>query len=342
MEQVEKKNGRLVIVGSGIKGMSQITLEAKGWIETAEKLFYLVSEPVTQSWIKRIRPDGVNLHHLYSGKKMRMETYRDMRDLILASVREGKTVCAVFYGHPGVFALPPHASIRMARAEGYQAEMLAGVSAEDCLFADLGIDPSSHGLQSFEATELLLSNRDLNTSTHVAIWQVGVVGDPGFDPSGNFSNKNTSLLREYLSKFYGENYFVYDYLGSSFAHIDPQIYKIKIGDIGSHIFHVNSTLYIPPKDKKIDPGVLKILGLDEEGIKLKKEYAEKRIPEGRPDSQLAQFLERVAFQPHLLDEFKNDPHGFQAKYAISFSENECLAILNGDRNLTYSEIMSEK
>jgi hypothetical protein len=37
--------------------------------------------------------------------------------------------------------------------DGFDAVMLPGISAEDCLFADLGIDPGMIGCQSFEATD---------------------------------------------------------------------------------------------------------------------------------------------------------------------------------------------
>ena len=71
-------------------------------------------------------------------------------------MREGKRVCAVFYGHPGVYVRRPTPRSRRARQEGYQARMLPAVSAEDCLFADLGVDPGEHGWQSWEATGFLL------------------------------------------------------------------------------------------------------------------------------------------------------------------------------------------
>ena len=34
--------------------------------------------------------------------------------------------------------------------------MLPGISAEDCLLADLGVDSAHNGLQSLEATDLLI------------------------------------------------------------------------------------------------------------------------------------------------------------------------------------------
>jgi hypothetical protein len=37
--------------------------------------------------------------------------------------------------------------------------MLPGISAEDCLFADLGIDPGIYGCQSYEATDFLANGR---------------------------------------------------------------------------------------------------------------------------------------------------------------------------------------
>ena len=78
-----------------------------------------------------------------------------MADAIVAEVELGKTVCAVFYGHPGVFARPSHLAIERTRALGHRAEMLPAVSAEDCLFADLGVDPGD-GCQSFEATNFVV------------------------------------------------------------------------------------------------------------------------------------------------------------------------------------------
>jgi len=46
----------------------------------------------------------------------------------------GKAGLRVFYGHPGIFAWSPHKVIELARAEGYQAHMEAGVSAEVIAF----------------------------------------------------------------------------------------------------------------------------------------------------------------------------------------------------------------
>lgn len=103
---------------------------------------------------------------------------------MLIHLRKGKYVVGVFYGHPGVFVAPSHRSIDIARKEGYTAKMLPGISAEDCLLADLNIDPSLPGCVTYEATDLLLRNRPLNPSSHLILYQVGCVGIKDFNFSG--------------------------------------------------------------------------------------------------------------------------------------------------------------
>lgn len=95
---------------------------------------------------------------------------------MLNDVRAGKNVLGIFYGHPGVFVNPSHRALAIAREEGFTAKMLPGVSAEDYMFSDLEFDPAVHGCCSFEATDFLLREVPLNTSTNNIIWQVGSVG----------------------------------------------------------------------------------------------------------------------------------------------------------------------
>ena len=95
---------------------------------------------------------------------------------MLREVRAGFRVLGVFYGHPGVFVSPSHRALVLAREEGYEARMLPGISAEDYMFAELEVDPATHGCVTYEASELLLRNRTLDPTSHNVIWQVGSVG----------------------------------------------------------------------------------------------------------------------------------------------------------------------
>jgi hypothetical protein len=56
--------------------------------------------------------------------------------------------------------------------------MVPGISAEDCLYADLGIDPGSVGCQHYEASQLMFYRRRIDPSAYLVLWQVGLAGDP--------------------------------------------------------------------------------------------------------------------------------------------------------------------
>jgi uroporphyrin-III C-methyltransferase len=136
------RRGSLVVVGTGIALAGQTTLEAVACIESAGKLFYLVTDPATEAWIRRLNPAAESLEDAYSEGKSRYRTYQEMTARIVAAVRSGHQVCAAFYGHPGVFVNASHAAIRRARREGFSARMLPGISADACLFARLSGLPS--------------------------------------------------------------------------------------------------------------------------------------------------------------------------------------------------------
>ena len=129
-------------------------------------------------WKKKLNINSESLHDCYIHGEPRNYAYDRMVERILSYVSRGLNVCVVFYGHPGVFVHPGHESIRRVRMEGFPACMLPGISAEDCLFAELGIDPSKNGCQSFEATDFLVYKRKFDNRSSLILWQIGAIGDP--------------------------------------------------------------------------------------------------------------------------------------------------------------------
>jgi uncharacterized protein YabN with tetrapyrrole methylase and pyrophosphatase domain len=174
-----QRQGRLIVVGTGIS-LGQITKEAISWIERADSVLYVVSDAATERFIQTHNPVTENLYDCYSKDKPRISAYKEMVARTVSRVESGQTVCAVYYGHPGIFCFPSHESIHVLRERGYRAEMLPAVSSLDCLFADLGIDPVN-GCQIVEATDLLIRRRRVDVNGPVVIWQAGCVGDLGFD-----------------------------------------------------------------------------------------------------------------------------------------------------------------
>ena len=237
-------------MGTGIRSVGQLTIESIACMRNAEKMFYGVSDPIAESLILRLNPSAESLQKYYVDGKSRLQTYKDMVDHILESVRNGNRTCAAFYGHPGVFVLPSHEAIRQARSEGYEARMLPGISAEDCLFADLGVDPANSGCQSYEATDFVMHQRKLDPSCSVIIWQIAVTGHWIFQEAG-YSNSGLPLLLEKLSGYYRPDHRVFVYEAAVFPGCEPVIRPVMLGQLPEVPLTSASTLYIPPANAAI-------------------------------------------------------------------------------------------
>lgn len=260
--------GTLIVIGSGIEGVN-FAMGAEEYLRTADKVFFCVSNPPTRVWLHTLRPDAYDLYVLYDDTKPRPHTYVQWSEAVLHYVRKGMRVVMVFYGHPGMFVFSSHRAIAIARREGHYAIMKPGISALDCLCADLGVDPAYPGMETFEATDLLLRNRRLDTTTHVVLWQVGLVGDIGYRRKG-YINDKFPLLVDYLNKFYGPDHTITHYIAARHPTFEPTIAAHKIEHLLNHrvqaTLRANSTFYIPPKDEApMDIAMAVRLGLIESG-----------------------------------------------------------------------------
>lgn len=244
VEHVDRK-GSLVCVGVGMTLGSHITPLSRSYIEKADVVFTALSDGIIELWLARMNADVRSLQPLYQEGKSRPETYRQMVDAMLTEVRAGKQVCGAFYGHPGVFAWPPHKAIEIARAEGYSAHMEPGVSAEDCLYADLGFDPGRYGCQHYEASQFMFYRRRLDPSAYLILWQIGVAGDQSF---ARFSTgaQYRKILVELLARDYDLTHEVIVYKAATLPMQQPRMDRMPLGSLPDAEIDMHATLVIPP------------------------------------------------------------------------------------------------
>lgn len=179
---------------------SHIAPLSRSYIEQADVVFTGVSNHIVELWVQEMNKDVRSLQPFYEEGKDRRITYREMVDAMMTEVRNGKKVVGAFYGHPGVFAWAPHKVIEEARAEGYDAHMEPGISAEDCLYADIGIDPGRVGSIHYEASQFMFYKRKLDPAAYVILWQIGLAGDQSatrFYTGSAYRELLTELLYEY-------------------------------------------------------------------------------------------------------------------------------------------------
>lgn len=217
---------------------------ALGEIDRADRLLVL-ADPFAFDWIRTRHPDAVNLADCYDDYTDRRDSYRRMVEQIVEPARAGRRVCAVFYGHPGIFAQVPHTAIEQARAAGLRAVMEPGISAEACLYADLGIDPGERGVQSHEATRFLAYRYQLDPAALVLLWQVALAGNlacVGFEPEPG----RLQVLVDKLLQWYRPDTPVILYEAARLPIEDFRAEHLALADLPHARYEEHTTLVVPP------------------------------------------------------------------------------------------------
>ena len=237
--------GSIVCVGTGMMLGAHISPRSRSHIEQADVVFVAVSDPVVELWLKEMHKDVRSLQPYYSEGKSRHATYREMVKAMMVEVRSGKRVCGAFYGHPGVFAFAPHKVIEQARSEGFAAHMEPGISAEDCLYADLGIDPGRFGCQHYEASQFMFYQRRIDPSAYLVLWQVGIAGDRSFRRYAT-EPAYRQLMIELLLEHYPLDHEVIVYEAATLPIGKPRMQRLPLGELSNTALYLQSTLVLPP------------------------------------------------------------------------------------------------
>jgi hypothetical protein len=251
--------GSLTVIGTGIRMLSQLTPEARHAIETADLVLHdgdAATRQALRAWNPHTRP----LDDVCEPDQPRKVTYLKTVARMMEEVRRGSRLCAAFYGHPGVFVFASHEAIRQCRREGLPARMLPGISAEDCLYADLGVDPGIRGCQCFEVTEFLIRQIAFDAASPLVLWQIGLVGSLGYDPAPNLAARRT--LMDALAACYGWEHPVTLYQASQFPVCPPLRSSFPLRALEAADISPFATLYVPPARRaEPDPEMARRLGI---------------------------------------------------------------------------------
>jgi len=245
MGMVKSGSGKLHCVGIGMMLGAHLTPISRDVICKADVVFSAVSDPIVEKWIEQMNSNTRSLQPYYAQGKSRMLSYREMVESILNEVRQDLYVAGAFYGHPGVFAWVPHEAIRQAREQGYEASMVPGISAEDCLYADLGIDPGKRGCQHYEASQFMLYKRKVDPSAYLILWQIGMAGDRTLE---RFTTgpKERQLLIDILLDTYPPDHRVVLYEAACLPIERMRSSELRLEELANAQVNQNTTLVIPP------------------------------------------------------------------------------------------------
>lgn len=258
---------QLVVTGSGITGANHLTRETESIIGAAGKVLYCVADFAIERRIMQLNSKCEDLYKFYGEEKPRRQTYNEMVERILQVLQETRFLCVVFYGHPGILTWAAYEAIRKARLQGFRAHMLPAISSLDCLIAEIGFDRYGYALQIFEATDMLIRNRNIDPNSAVAIFQVGCVASSDYSIDGARNNK-INLLSQYLLRFYISDQEVILFEATQYPVCPARVELIRLDELATSTLSNNTTLFIAPKKiPEIDQKTATLLGTFWESVK---------------------------------------------------------------------------
>jgi hypothetical protein len=144
-------------------------------------------------------------------------------------------------------AHPPFLILELAHALELQVTVLPGISAIDAILADLRLDPVVHGVQMYEATDLLLRRRPLQPDVPAIVWQIGPIETCLHSMRVSRPERFARFIA-HLRQYYPPRHEVVAIYCSPHPILPPAIFRFALEDMGQYAGEIHSgfTLYVPP------------------------------------------------------------------------------------------------
>lgn len=244
----------IYVVGTGMVGYSQLTREAMSALEASERVYFAATQDLVLEHVREeYTEDVVDLNEEYERNESRLDTYERMAEEVLSGAEElDAPVAFALYGHPMVFVSPSRFVLEEAPERGLEVEVQPGVSAMDCVYADVGFDPSTSGVQMVEATDLLVREWELNPQMPAMIWQVGAV-ETGMYVKDWSEPERFTRFRRYLQRFYPDDHEVYLLQTATYPLAESQEIPVRLDEFESKHEVIDRgmyILYVPPAEER--------------------------------------------------------------------------------------------
>ena len=243
MGAAETIGGALTVVGTGIGFRGQLIPAAEAAIREADKVMYQVDDPLTARWLHDLNSNAENLAQLpTSHGALSPHVYEAMAEHILESVVAGLRVCYVTYGHPGMYQHTAHRSVELVRGFGLSATMVPGISAFDCMIADLGIEIGP-GCQLLDATALVMQRKLLDPSSSLVLFQIGIFGNPYYRGDRPAALR---LLGERLRETWGADFEAVLYEAAMSPATDATVHRVRLSELEVAPITERTLVYLSP------------------------------------------------------------------------------------------------
>jgi uncharacterized protein YabN with tetrapyrrole methylase and pyrophosphatase domain len=238
------------LVGYGNRLPNDFTLELLAVLKRCKRIFAVPPIHAPDFGI----PAMETLMHLYSPDRNRIETYKEMVELVLAAAAADPPVAFSTYGSAMVGTYATHSILELAPQRGLTVHVTGATSSFDGIWADLNIDPCL-GFEIWEANALVRLGLEPNTRAHLLLPQAPILNVQGGLDTETMTmerGSNVSALRDHLLRFYPpdhEVHFVTTGSGAGPYLRGPDIETVALRDLDHPGRQPASTLVVPRAER---------------------------------------------------------------------------------------------
>lgn len=255
---------KLTIVGLGIRGTEQLSLEGVKQIKAAKKVCYLPAAP--KKLESALRSMGVekaeDLLSLYRDGDEDNTNYERIFQKVMKDCAEFGEVALLVPGHPRVGVSLVQWFEQRKEELQLDLQVLPGISSFATMINDLKRDPLERGSVMVDANRMLLFDHHIETSMDYYVYHVCSVGTSRVHLSDASKDNRWDMLRDHLLKFYPASHRIV-LVGS--AHDDEkegEQFEATVETIGTLVPHIHfgTTLFIPAATpKRVNREYLRLL-----------------------------------------------------------------------------------
>ncbi|MEU7004254.1 SAM-dependent methyltransferase [Nonomuraea sp. NPDC046570] len=237
----------IAVVGLGIRGVHQITREVEEAIRRCTVAFVTDMAVGVVDHLRTLCPEVIDLSAEFRPGSHRILIYQKMAGEVVTAALEKPPVCFASYGHPKVYCYPTTLIQRAAKVLDLRVTVLPGVSSLDALLVDLNVDPALDGLQVYDATDLLVRERPIQTDTPCVLFQAPIALD-ALNSGGRPRPDNVGQVQEYLLRFYPPDHRVTLLVSAIHPLFPPIKTGVRVADLAGALRRVPTvaTVYLPP------------------------------------------------------------------------------------------------
>lgn len=242
----------IYIVGLGVTSVHQITREAEQAISASNEVLYLDTGVATRRYLASRCARATSLYESsYREGDHRLNAYYHMAAGVVDAALTHPPVTFAIHGHPLVAVYAPFLVSDMAKVLELSVQISPGISAMDSIFAELKIDPCVEGIQMYEATDLMLRCRPLQSDVPALIWQIGNL-ESRLHTSRVSGPQRFDRFVRYLGQYYPADHPVIAVYAPPHPLMPADVLRFTLGELPQHAarIHAGFSLYVPARSQR--------------------------------------------------------------------------------------------